>query len=433
MATLSISTFLSIESAVLELKRLTVFIGPQAQGKSVVLKLAYFFERVLEKALIDLVTAEITPSAFAKDALDQFQSYFPKYAWGTSAFHVSYREGDFEITISRDGGRTNNPARIVLGENLLAATREANKRFRAELEERPVQRRASASSRRRALDEAIAQDASLRALRVEPTFIPASRSFFANIERNIFALMSSKFELDLLMAEFGTLLESTRRDMLMYSNIKAPASARRKRLLRKSEWAPIIGGDYVFDGDQETIEHERRIVRIANSSSGQQEVIPLLLVLDHFSSEDGFIFGPSRRHQAASFFVEEPEAHLFPQAQKAVASLLTSAMNRNPVNRVMFTTHSPYMLTAINNLHLAGKLHRELDGTKRKQLSRIATEEQSIAPDELAAFKVDKGRVTSIVDRDTGLVNGMLIDEVSIEFAQDFDKLLALDPSTSGE
>jgi len=258
-------------------------------------------------------------------------------------------------------------------------------------------------------------------------FIPASRSFFANIERNIFTLISSKFELDLLMAEFGTMLESTRRNMLIFDSVGIRRSGKRRgQELRRSNWTHIISGDYLFDGEQESIEKDGRIVKISNSSSGQQEAIPLLLVLDFFSGEDAYSFSRPRGTRGASFFVEEPEAHLFPKAQKAIANILTEAMNRHEANRIVFTTHSPYMLTAINNLHLAGRLYESSSANQVKVLEKIASRDQCIAPGELAAYKVDGGKVLSIVDHKTGLVNGMLIDEVSAEFAEDFEKLLSL-------
>lgn len=51
--------------------------------------------------------------------------------------------------------------------------------------------------------------------------------------------------------------------------------------------------------------------------------------------------------------MEEPESHLFPDAQKDMAEALGLFANKN--NQLMVTTHSPYILGAFNNLLYSGK------------------------------------------------------------------------------
>ena len=426
MARLEITTFLSVLSADIDLRRFTVFIGPQAQGKSLVLKLIHFFESVLNRAVVDVGTGDVTVSALRKESLERFETYFPRYSWGTSAFSAKYMDGDFAISVSRVGGRRNNPATLTLNDALDDALKDAHSTYRTQFDAVEISTRSRVLLRRNLINEVLSGVPDFNRFRTEPVFIPASRSFFANIEKNIFALISSKFELDMLMAEFGTMLESTRRNLLMFESVRRTASQRKARELRRSDWSHIISGDYVYDGDEESIETNGRVVRMANSSSGQQEAIPMLLVLDFFSGAEAYSYGRIRGAQGASFLVEEPEAHLFPRAQKAIAALLTDSMNRNPSNRIVFTTHSPYMLTAVNNLSLAGRLFAELPESKKAAVLKVAGVNQLIGPGQLAAYKVDKGGVESIVDDQSGLVNGMLIDEVSLEFARDFDDLLTL-------
>ena len=426
MARLEITTFLSVLSADIDLRRFTVFIGPQAQGKSLVLKLIHFFESVLNRAVVDVGTGDVTVSALRKESLERFETYFPRYSWGTSAFSAKYMDGDFAISVSRVGGRRNNPATLTLNDALDDALKDAHSTYRTQFDAVEISTRSRVLLRRNLINEVLSGVPDFNRFRTEPVFIPASRSFFANIEKNIFALISSKFELDMLMAEFGTMLESTRRNLLMFESVRRTASQRKARELRRSDWSHIISGDYVYDGDEESIETNGRVVRMANSSSGQQEAIPMLLVLDFYSGAEAYSYGRVRGAQGASFLVEEPEAHLFPRAQKAIAALLTDSMNRNPSNRIVFTTHSPYMLTAVNNLSLAGRLFAELPESKKAAVLKVAGVNQLIGPGQLAAYKVDKGGVESIVDDQSGLVNGMLIDEVSLEFARDFDDLLTL-------
>ena len=48
------------------------------------------------------------------------------------------------------------------------------------------------------------------------------------------------------------------------------------------------------------------------------------------------------------YFIEEPEAHLFPEAQCEVMNLI-SLLSHNFDSQFFITTHSPYLLTILNN------------------------------------------------------------------------------------
>ena len=49
-------------------------------------------------------------------------------------------------------------------------------------------------------------------------------------------------------------------------------------------------------------------------------------------------------------FLEEPEAHLFPSTQKDIMYDLVKILNRNKWSSIFITTHSPYILSSLNNL-----------------------------------------------------------------------------------
>jgi hypothetical protein len=429
MATLTIKTFLSIKSAEVELRRFSVFIGPQAQGKSLVVKLAYFFDKLLRNALLTIVPGEQSIASLKKESLETFQLYFPKYTWGATAFTITYRHEGCGISIERKGGRTNNPATLQISDELQTKLNDMAARYKEAMES-SVERVALPSvMRRRSLDKILAEDTFTKRFTSSPIFIPASRAFFANIEKNIFTLISSRFDIDPLMAEFGSTLERTRGDLLFGVRMSRGVTSRKQVTAKEARWKDIIQGVYLYDGKDELIETAGRRVRLANSSSGQQEVIPLLLVLAHEESSPRGLRSSAAPRTGGSFYIEEPEAHLFPRAQRKIAHLMTEIANREPQGRMVFTTHSPYMLTAINNLALAGKLYQSLDASATARAEKIVPKRCSIPPAELAAYKVDEGVVEPIKDEISGLVNGYLVDQVSQEFATEFDDLLSLAPN----
>jgi predicted ATPase len=98
------------------------------------------------------------------------------------------------------------------------------------------------------------------------------------------------------------------------------------------------------------------------------------------------------------------EAHLFPVSQKHIVSLMAIMYNHSMV----ITTHSPYILSAINNLIL---------DTNKEELYKLV--DMLI---DVSAYTVEDGVLKSIVDTENRLIGMNIIDSVS----DDFDRLLAL-------
>ena len=73
-------------------------------------------------------------------------------------------------------------------------------------------------------------------------------------------------------------------------------------------------------------------VPINGASSGQQEAIRIIQDLFYLLYEN----------QKSFRIIEEPEAHLFPQAQKKLIELLSLVVNKTR-SQIIITTHSPYV------------------------------------------------------------------------------------------
>ena len=100
--------------------------------------------------------------------------------------------------------------------------------------------------------------------------------------------------------------------------------------------------DYVNDSDGEKIYFdEHHWVKLMYGSSGQQEALWILMLTL-------IIILENRR---AFVVIEEPEAHLFPIAQKDMISLIALMVNATD-SQVIITTHSPYILTSLSLIHI---------------------------------------------------------------------------------
>lgn len=127
-----------------------------------------------------------------------------------------------------------------------------------------------------------------------------------------------------------------------------------------------------------------------------------------------------------SFFiniVEEPEQNLFPTSQQKVINSLLEYNNAIKENKLIISTHSPYILTALNNSIIAEevfeKTGKEIEpyGPKRR-----------IAYADVSAYQFEDGKIVGIKDEETRLIDADAIDSCSAEINSDFDALLDLLP-----
>lgn len=169
----------------------------------------------------------------------------------------------------------------------------------------------------------------------------------------------------------------------------------------------ILKGKYEMNDFGEVINLPDRqgYVYLNNASSGQQEVIRILqdIFLILLNGENTFRV------------VEEPEAHLFPTAQKHLIEMMTMLLNKTQ-SQVFLTTHSPYILSVINNLLFASMVQEQGDSLEQNQGFFLR-------PAQTGVYRLKDGRIESIIDPETHLIDQNSLDEVSDELADEFDKI----------
>lgn len=129
-----------------------------------------------------------------------------------------------------------------------------------------------------------------------------------------------------------------------------------------------------------------------------------------------------------SFVIEEPEAHLFPIAQGKVVSLIAAAYNEDFAGGdFVITTHSPYILTAFNNLIQANNTVLSFGDGNPSEVFEVIPGDQHIRYEDVSAYIVNQGSVTSILDDEYRLIQADAIDEVSEHFSATFEKLIEIE------
>jgi AAA15 family ATPase/GTPase len=414
---LKIKNFLVIKDAEVELKKINVIIGPQANGKSLIAKLISFFNSLSDE-FIEGVRVSETKRALDKSIISKFETRFPRYSWDGTSFFISYKVDSLEFLIT---GQKNSKNKTLITLNysndLINKFKSKKTTFKKKLQEEKEQH--GKSPRIRAIERQVLREHISDPLKdlypcffSDSFFIPASRSFFANLQKNIFTFLASNLDIDPYLKEFGQVYENSKfwykDDMLVRHN--KPLVNELYKLIES-----IVQGEYEYHDEQDWLISKGRRINLANASSGQQESLPMLLVLAVWPILSGSDNGLC--------FIEEPEAHLFPTSQGHIISIL-SILHQSLGTKFFITTHSPYILSALNNFILAGDTLDKGEVTI-EEFKKINGSGSPIKFDDVSAYTIIDGRTESIADNEYRMIGGDILDNISEHFEEVMNKLLS--------
>lgn len=89
------------------------------------------------------------------------------------------------------------------------------------------------------------------------------------------------------------------------------------------------------------------------------------------------------------------------------------------------TTHSPYIMTSINNLIQAGNIIKSNEATE-EQINSIIRSNAYINYEDVSAISILDGYVHSMKDDEFQLISAISLDTASDIINEDFEKLLNL-------
>lgn len=251
-----------------------------------------------------------------------------------------------------------------------------------------------------------------------PIFIPAGRSMLSTNSEFFYTRTPNKYDvlmndfierIRILQKQYFQKMEDIVLDRIKLSSDEIDFKSVNKAigLVRK-----ILKGDYIHDKSGEKIYYEKeKFVKLIQASSGQQESLWIVLML----------FSVILNHQKVYMVIEEPEAHLFPTAQKEILELII-LMIHSTESRVILTTHSPYILTSANLLMYSSYVEQD---SKREQ--DIVTDEFRIANEDVSAYLLKDFSETNIMDRENKMIDASKIDTISEELNIAIDRLLEME------
>lgn len=400
---LVVKNFGPIKDATVDFKRVTVFIGPTGGGKSTLAKLAAVFHSQV------VLNKSISPEALKIYQLFPLWNKDSSAKWTNKAglilkdktkisptfsslgFNklVEESKNGFELWIDSkaralEAEMAEGLAKNVSGETLISIMSSmgeipANKVFHS-------------------IASAFIEEFKGGVNFLAPHYFPAERVFLATIEYSWAGLMRDDIGLPKLLLDFANSFSLSRKEV---SELNIP--------FLNVKYLHINGRDFI------KIPEREEPLMLLETASGIQSVTPLLVLLEHLSRNT---------EQAQSFIIEEPELNLYPTAQRDLVYWLLDKCTQGE-NDLTITTHSPYVLSALNLALYAGKV-ATLFPHQHKKVAKLIPEKYWLKAEDFSAYFVAGGGVKSIFDTKTGLLSESQLDEVSGEFADIFDRLTDL-------
>jgi hypothetical protein len=219
-------------------------------------------------------------------------------------------------------------------------------------------------------------------------YIPAERNLISIFSASMFAFLSSGLTIPKYVIDFGNQFELAR---------------------NKIKNLDLLNNKYVYENNENKIYFSKTKSLLDKSSSGIQSILPMFLVIKYLNI-----------NQSTNIIIEEPEQNLFPKAQKETVEFIIG--NINDDNALFMMTHSPYILTSLNNLILANEV-KEQKGLDA--INGIVEEKHCVAFEDVSAYSLVDGKSIDIMDKEDRLIGVNVIDSISDEVSYAFDTLLS--------
>ena len=397
---LVVKNFGPIKDATVDFKRVTVFIGPTGGGKSTLAKLAAIF-------------GAGGPFVGNIDLGGILASYgVDNYRENEYLIKLSNKKGSnvqiLADIISYDSAKmlaienyNNSDAGVILKKDLIPEVQ-------AFLDTLPTSEATYTLDRIKSLLKQYSRQFYLKGIfesTIYTHYVPAERLLVSTLNSSWPSLIEAKVDLPKPLLDF------------VKAYLKAGS-------VIETLDVPFLGIQYEHINDRGYVNlNKQRSLPINETASGIQSVTPLLVLLEHLSRNT---------EQAQSFIIEEPELNLFPTAQFELIKILVDKCARlDGQNDLVLTTHSPYILTALNLLCYAFRIAQQDEATAKK-VAKLIPRHCWIDPDQFAAYYVDrpdtkyKQQVRSIINKKTGLIEENELDTASDELGDIFDKLVKL-------
>jgi predicted ATPase len=245
-------------------------------------------------------------------------------------------------------------------------------------------------------------------------YIIAERVYVSTLADALFGLNELGTKLPTLFNRFGNKFSSVRKE-------KA-----------KRDYKELLGADFShINGVDTVILKNGKILPLSDTSTGMQGTMPMLVVFDSVVEK---ITSDGNSNPNGLLVIEEPELNLFPETQKKILEYIVSK-NLDDGSfkiRLIINTHSPYILTSLNNLMYAF----EVGANKPEEVTKIIDKKYWINPEDVRVYRLMlDGTAKKIISKteDGTLIDAEEIDEVSSIINKEFNSLINIELGVENE
>ncbi len=428
MQKIEIKNFGPIDYCSLPIKNFMVFTGQQASGKSTIAKSIFFFKNIkvllnslLKKQLFSPYEIEFPlKNKLIKEIRLNFLQVFGS-TWAMpknmSLFYSYDETEDLYIKISLKSDKNNpNYIWIEFSNSLSNKITLLEKYNNTNLDFNDI------DILKTKVNEIFNDE-------YDTIYIPAGRSMITLLSSQLNYIYSSMEDIQKKSIDYCTQsylenilkLKINFNDTLhnMIANIKKMTSIRideNKLKLGADLISFILKGNYINIGGDERLQlsNSKNYVKINFASSGQQEVLWILNTLFYYILNN----------KKAYFIIEEPESNLFPSAQKSVIEFIS--LIKNSDNKILITTHSPYVLGTLNTLLYADDIVKRLP-SKKNLANEIIRKEFWLDFENFSSYFLRNGMVEDCSDKEIKCIKNEVIDEISNVINNNYDSLVGLE------
>mgnify|MGYP003601554736 CR=1 FL=1 len=132
------------------------------------------------------------------------------------------------------------------------------------------------------------------------------------------------------------------------------------------------------------------------------------------------------KYYYSSFIIEEPEQNLYPETQRDfIYFLLKNINNKDRNHQALLTTHSPFILYALNNCMMGYKVSDNLTEDEKNELLSYNS---WINPDLVSVWEIDKnnGTLINIKDPKTGTISKNFFNQFTNELMNEYYEMLSV-------